>query len=35
LKKAGDCMRQKALKWRFPPPHGVVTARYPISYSPG
>jgi hypothetical protein len=35
LKKAGDCMRQKALKWRFPPPHGVVTARYPISYSAG
>jgi hypothetical protein len=35
LKKAGDCMRLKALKWRFPPPHGVVTARYPISYSAG
>src|SRR5262249_3001412 len=34
LKKAGECMRQKALKWRFPPPHGIVTARYPISYSP-
>jgi hypothetical protein len=35
LKKAGDCMRAKALKWKFPPPHGVVSARYPISYSPG
>jgi hypothetical protein len=33
LKKAGECMRLKALKWRFPPPHGIVTARYPISYS--
>jgi hypothetical protein len=33
LAKAGECMRQKALKWRFPPPHGLVTARYPISYS--
>jgi hypothetical protein len=33
LKKAGECMRAKALKWRFPPPHGIVTARYPISYS--
>jgi hypothetical protein len=35
LKKAGECMRAKALKWRFPPPHGIVSARYPISYSPG
>jgi hypothetical protein len=35
LKKAGECMRQKALKWRFPPPRGVVTARYPISFSAG
>ena len=35
LKAAGECMRKKALAWRFPPPHGVVTARYPISYSPG
>jgi len=35
LKKAGECMRMKALKWRFPPPHGIVSARYPISYSPG
>jgi outer membrane biosynthesis protein TonB len=33
LKKDGECMRLKALKWRFPPPHGIVTARYPISYS--
>jgi hypothetical protein len=33
LKKAGECMRLKALKWKFPPPHGIVTARYPISYS--
>jgi hypothetical protein len=35
LKAAGECMRKKALGWKFPPPHGVVTARYPISYSPG
>lgn len=35
LKEAGECMRKKALAWRFPPPHGVVSARYPISYSPG
>ncbi len=34
LKKAGECMRLKALKWHFPPPHGIVSARYPISYSP-
>lgn len=33
LKQAGECMRKKALTWRFPPPHDVVTARYPISYS--
>jgi hypothetical protein len=35
LKSAGDCMRKKALAWRFPPPRGVVTARYPVSFSPG
>jgi hypothetical protein len=35
LKKAGECMRVKALKWRFPPPRGVVTARYPLSFSTG
>jgi TonB family protein len=35
LKTAGECMRQKALKWRFPPPRGVVTARYPVSFSAG
>ena len=35
LVRAGDCMRRKALRWRFPPPRGVVTARYPISFSPG
>ncbi len=33
LKAAGDCMRKKALAWHFPPPHGVVTARYPLSFS--
>ncbi len=33
LKDAGDCMRKKALAWRFPPPHGVVTAKYPLSFS--
>jgi hypothetical protein len=33
LKSAGECMRQHALKWRFPPPRGVVTARYPVSFS--
>jgi hypothetical protein len=35
LKAAGDCMAKKALKWRFPPPRGVVTARYPLSFSAG
>lgn len=34
LRRAGECMRKKALQWRFPPPRGVVTARYPISFSP-
>jgi hypothetical protein len=33
LKDAGECMRKKALAWRFPPPHGLVTARYPLSFS--
>jgi hypothetical protein len=33
LKAAGDCMRKKALAWRFPPPRGVVTVRYPLSYA--
>jgi len=35
LKSAGDCMRAKALRWKFPPPRGVVTARYPLSFSAG
>jgi TonB family protein len=35
LKAAGECMRQKALKWKFPPPRGVVSARYPMNFSPG
>ena len=35
LKGAGDCMRAKALRWKFPPPRGVVTARYPLSFSAG
>jgi len=35
LKVAGECMRKKALRWRFPPPRGVVTARYPLSFSAG
>ncbi len=35
LKGAGECMRQKALQWKFPPPRGVVSARYPLSFSPG
>ncbi|MCS6912671.1 MAG: AgmX/PglI C-terminal domain-containing protein [Myxococcales bacterium] len=35
LQRASECMRRKALQWRFPPPRGVVTARYPISFSPG
>ena len=35
LKSAGECMRQHALRWRFPPPRGVVTARYPVSFSAG
>jgi TonB family protein len=33
LKNAAECMRKAALKWRFPPPRGVVTARYPVSFS--
>jgi hypothetical protein len=35
LKAAGECMRKKALNWKFPPPRGVVTARYPLSFSAG
>lgn len=35
LKAAGDCMRKKALGWKFPPPRGVVTARYPLSFQAG
>ncbi len=34
LQKAGECMRQKALRWRFPPPRSAVTARYPLRFSP-
>jgi hypothetical protein len=33
LKAAADCMRKKALAWKFPPPRGVVTVRYPLSFS--
>jgi hypothetical protein len=33
LKGAGDCMRKKALAWKFPPPRGVVTVRYPLSFA--
>gem|GEM_PF-5652791 len=33
LKNAGECMRKKALTWRFPPPRGVLTARYPLSFN--
>jgi hypothetical protein len=33
LKNAGDCMRKKMMAWKFPPPRGVVTARYPLSFS--
>ncbi|HZS42424.1 MAG TPA: AgmX/PglI C-terminal domain-containing protein [Polyangia bacterium] len=35
LKAAGECMRKKALAWRFPAPRGVVTVRYPVSFSAG
>lgn len=35
LRQAGECMRGKALRWRFPAPHNVVTARYPLSFSAG
>jgi hypothetical protein len=35
LKAAGECMRKKALAWKFPPPRGVVTARYPLSFQAG
>jgi hypothetical protein len=33
LKNGGECMRKKALAWRFPPPRGVITVRYPLSFS--
>ncbi len=33
LKNAGECMRKKALAWKFPPPRGVLTARYPLSFN--
>ncbi len=33
LKEAGECMRKKALVWKFPPPRGVISARYPLSFS--
>lgn len=33
LKEAGECMRKKALVWKFPPPRGVIQARYPLSFS--
>jgi hypothetical protein len=35
LRVAGECMRKKALAWRFPAPRGVVTVRYPLSFTPG
>ena len=35
LKTAGECMRKRALAWRFPAPRGVVTVRYPVSFSSG
>ena len=35
LKQAGDCMKKKASAWKFPPPRGLVTARYPLSFSAG
>jgi hypothetical protein len=35
LKAAGDCMRKKALTWKFPPPRGLVTMRYPLNFSAG
>lgn len=35
LKEAGECMRKKALAWKFPPPRGVIQARYPLSFSAG
>lgn len=35
LKEAGECMRKKALVWKFPPPRGVIQARYPLSFSAG
>lgn len=33
LKEAGECMRKKALVWKFPPPRGIISARYPMSFS--
>lgn len=32
LRKVGECLRQKALRWRFPAPRGSVTARYPVHF---
>lgn len=34
LQRAGECMRRKALRWRFPAPRAAVTARYLISFTP-
>lgn len=32
LQKAGECIRKKALRWRFPRPRGVAMVRYPIRF---
>ena len=34
LKEVGECVRQHALRWRFPASHGVVTARQSLSFGP-
>jgi hypothetical protein len=33
LQASALCIQQKARKWRFPRPNGVVVARYPFSFA--
>ena len=30
LKEVGDCMAERASKWKFPPPRGTAVVRYPL-----
>lgn len=34
LSEVGACMKDKAMKWSFPPPRGSITVRYPVHFGP-